>query len=47
MPDLPALGDQTRLENEAIDNLQLTIDAAEKETNERKRLSRIPSRSKP
>ena len=44
--DMPGLGDQTRLENEAIDNLQLTIDAAEKETNQRKRLSRIPSRSK-
>ena len=44
--DMPGLGDQTRLENEAIDNLQLTIDAAEKETNQRKRLSRMPSRSK-
>ena len=39
--DMPGLGEQTRLENEAIDNLQHTIDAAEKETNQRKRLTSV------
>ena len=38
---MPGLGEQTRLENEAIDNLQHTIDAAEKETNQRKRLTSV------